>query len=175
MTKQLTNFLEDQKEEARKQAKHHDNLSEFDYAAYQRGRKEMCLEVLAWLHDNVPTTAHKLESYIVTFGGNHELGLNAYVQIDAPNYDEARAAVVERFGIKWSFLYTEEKFNSFKGAYPYDSEPTEIINTLAPKNVRLLEICPTCEFTDISGSPIAETLRATTKVCDKCNTSASRC
>jgi len=46
------------------------------------------------------------------FGQKHE---NCFTVIGAKNYDEARDEMVRRFGLAWSFQYTEEQWTDKEG------------------------------------------------------------
>ena len=53
------------------------------------------------------------DAYYFTFGmGQAHAG--QYVEIEAGNADDARNAMIERFGTAWAFQYTEEEWNEFK-------------------------------------------------------------
>lgn len=47
------------------------------------------------------------EYYIFTFGFDHRYP-GGYVKIEG-NYGEARAEMVERYGVKWAFQYPSEE------------------------------------------------------------------
>lgn len=49
-------------------------------------------------------------TFCVTFGQDHPLRDN-WIEVEAPNAEQARARVFESFGSKWSFLYLKDEFN----------------------------------------------------------------
>ena len=56
-----------------------------------------------------------MENFYFTFGsGHHDIHgrslMGYYVKIEAKNYSDARRIMFEHFGEKWSFQYTEDKF-----------------------------------------------------------------
>lgn len=52
-----------------------------------------------------------MKKYYFTFGIGQSLLANRYVEIDAENYEAAREIMIESFGIKWAFQYTEKEWN----------------------------------------------------------------
>lgn len=54
-----------------------------------------------------------MEKFIFTFPGNHPL--KNYIQpIFAKDVNTARAKMFERYGNKWGFFYTEEKWRQWE-------------------------------------------------------------
>lgn len=51
-----------------------------------------------------------MEKYFFTFGIGQTLLANRYVEIEAENYEAAREIMVESFGTKWAFQYTENEW-----------------------------------------------------------------
>ena len=52
-----------------------------------------------------------MKSYYFTFGIGQSLLANRYVEIEAENYEAAREIMIESFGTKFAFQYSEEVFN----------------------------------------------------------------
>ena len=52
-----------------------------------------------------------MKNYYFTFGIGQSLLANRYVEIEAENYEAAREIMVESFGTKFAFQYSEEVFN----------------------------------------------------------------
>lgn len=60
-----------------------------------------------------------MEKFYFTFGIGQSLLANRYVVIEAENYEAAREIMVESFGTKWAFQYTEEEWAAAKIAAKY--------------------------------------------------------
>lgn len=52
-----------------------------------------------------------MKKYYFTFGIGQTLLANRYVEIEAENYETAREIMLESFGTKFAFQYSEEVFN----------------------------------------------------------------
>lgn len=52
-----------------------------------------------------------MKKYYFTFGIGQSLLANRYVEIEAENYEAAREIMIESFGTKFAFQYSEEVFN----------------------------------------------------------------
>lgn len=60
-----------------------------------------------------------MEKYYFTFGIGQSLLANRYVEIEAENYEAAREIMIESFGTKWAFQYTEEEWTAKNIAAKY--------------------------------------------------------
>ena len=60
-----------------------------------------------------------MEKYYFTFGIGQSLLANRYVVIEAENYEAAREIMVESFGTKWAFQYTEKEWTEKNIANEY--------------------------------------------------------
>lgn len=51
-----------------------------------------------------------MEKFYFTFGIDQSLLANRYVEIEAENYEAARKIMLESFGSKWFWRYTEKEW-----------------------------------------------------------------
>ena len=51
-----------------------------------------------------------MEKYYFTFGIGQSLLANRYIEIEAETFGDARKIMVESFGTKWCWQYTEEEW-----------------------------------------------------------------
>lgn len=71
-----------------------------------------------------------LKTYYLTFGSNHEPGINCFQRVLAIDYEEARDIVIDRYGLNWSMLYTERDWfyeNSTSQADKWGLKEGEVI------------------------------------------------
>lgn len=54
-----------------------------------------------------------MEKFYFTFGIGKSLLANRYVVIEAESYEAAREIMIESFGTKWAFQYTEKEWNYY--------------------------------------------------------------
>lgn len=52
-----------------------------------------------------------MKTFYVTFGSNHDVGMDSWVEIEAETYEEAREIAFKTFDRRWAFIYSEEKFD----------------------------------------------------------------
>lgn len=61
----------------------------------------------------------KLETYYFTFGFGQKYE-GKFVKITAESYMDARAKMVDRFGTKWAFQYSEDEWVNENGVTQQD-------------------------------------------------------
>lgn len=61
-----------------------------------------------------------MEKFYFTFGIGQTLLANRYVEIAAENYEAARKIMVESFGTKWCWQYTEKEWAAKNIANEYN-------------------------------------------------------
>lgn len=60
-----------------------------------------------------------MEKFYFIFGIGQTLLANRYVEIEAENYEAAREIMLESFGTKWAFQYTEKEWDAKSVANEY--------------------------------------------------------
>lgn len=51
-----------------------------------------------------------MKTFMVTFGQSHPLR-NYWVEVVATDYDKAREKIIQEFGLKWAFMYSDDNFD----------------------------------------------------------------